>query len=316
MAWGQREREVAGEIMRTDVFVQVFSESRDERLMEADLDRAFEMFRSFESRFSRFREENELADLNQSTVCRVSDDLLEIMLLCQRYYKETGGIFDPTILPILEQEGYQSSFGTENFGVRIGGKSNRRYTFADIQIDTLTQTISKPLDCRIDLGGIGKGYAVDCVARMLSEYYQDFLVDAGGDMYASGKNHGDHLPYFAIEIENAFEEKARAALLLVSDQAVATSGVNRRRWQSEGKEKSHLIDVEKSESVMGNILTATTIAFSTVDADVMAKTLCILGRERGWSFAQRNRLPAFFLMKNGTIQINEFMKPFLWENHT
>jgi len=316
MTWRQREREVVGEIMRTDVFVQVFSEIRSEALMEADIDRALDMFRDFESRLSRFREGNELSVLNHSTVCRVSDELFEILLLCQRYYKETNGIFDPTILPVLEQEGYQSSFGTVNFGKSGDVHDAKQYTFADIQIDTFSQTISKPLDCRIDLGGIGKGYIVDCVARMLSEYYQNFLVDAGGDMYAAGRNHSGSIPYFAIEIENDFEEGVNTGLLLVSNQAVATSGVNRRRWQSGGREKSHLIDVGKSESVAGDVLTVTVVASSGVDADIMAKTLCILGRERGLAFAQKRKLPAFFLLKDGTIQSNEFLKPFLWENHT
>ena len=73
MAWKQQEREVKGEIMRTDVFIQVFSETRDAESMEADLDRAFRMFRDFESRFSRFREESELSALNRSSVCRVRD---------------------------------------------------------------------------------------------------------------------------------------------------------------------------------------------------------------------------------------------------
>ncbi len=314
MAWKQREQEVKGEIMRTDIFVQVFSETRDEILMEGDIDRAFEMFRDFESRFSRFREESELSALNRSVTCQVSDDLLALLLLCQEYCQETDSIFDPTILPILEQEGYQKSFGTTHFGRPIPSPKNmRRYTWADIHIDAASRMISKPLDCRIDLGGIGKGYIVDCVARMLSTYYQDFLVDAGGDMYVAGSNRSAHLPYFAIDIENALETETSAGLLLLSHQAVATSGVNRRRWQIGEKEKSHLIDVKKNESVEGDILTATVLASSVVRADVFAKTLCILGAQQAMLLAERKQLPAFLLLKDGTIQSNEYMKPFLWE---
>lgn len=193
MVWKKRERELKGEIMRTDVFVQVFSKTREEGLMEEDLDRAFRMFRDFESRFSRFREGNELSDLNRSSVCHVS---------------------------------------------------------------------------------------------------------------------------FAIDIENAFRKDESAGLLLLSGQAVATSGVNRRRWQSDGQEKSHLIDVEKGGSVSGDILTVTVVDPSPVRADIMAKTLCILGRKKGMLLAQRNHLPALFLLKDGTMEVNEFMKPYVWEDDT
>ncbi len=316
MAWKQQEREVKGEIMRTDIFIQVFSETRDTESMEADLDRAFRMFRDFESRFSRFREESELSALNRSSVCRVSDDLLEMILLCREYFVETDGVFDPTILPILEREGYRSSFGTEGFGVPGEEGIVRQYDFSDIQVDRSSRTISKPSDCRIDLGGIGKGYIVDRVARMLLEQYRNFIVDAGGDMYLSGGNRIGHIPYFVIDIEDLSREDRSAGTLLLSDRAVATSGVNRRRWQQGGVEKSHLVHPEENRSVSGDILTVTIVDPSPVRADIMAKTLCILGRERGKVFAKENRLPAFFLLKDGTIEANEFIKPYLWENDT
>ncbi len=303
--------------MRTDVFIQLFSETLDGVSMEKDLDRAFGMFRDFESRFSRFREGNELAVLNQSIACTVSDELYEILSLCQKYYGETEGVFDPTILPALEQEGYHSSFGTDGFGKPSKEKTGRRYTFSDIQIDDAMSLVSKPIDCRIDLGGIGKGYIVGRVARMLSEHYRDFVVDAGGDMYIAGRNHDVHEPYFAIEIESAFQEDKSVGLLLLSDQAVATSGVNRRRWQdADGQEKSHLIQAEKGSSISGDILTATVLDPYVVRADVMAKTLCILGSEKGRRFARQHRLPALFLLKDGTMEVNELMKPYLWKDDT
>lgn len=317
MTWNKREREVRGEIMRTDVFVQLFSETRDAVSMEKDLDRAFGMFRDFEFRFSRFREGNELAALNRASVCTVSDELYEILSLCRKYHGETEGVFDPTILPALEREGYRSSFGTEGFGIPSEERVGRRYAFSDIRIDDATRSVSKPIDCRIDLGGIGKGYIVGRVARMLAEHYRDFVVDAGGDMYVAGRNRDAHVPYFVIGIENVFQEDSNAGLLLLSDQAVATSGVNRRRWRdADGQEKSHLIRAEKGASVSGDILTATVLDPYAVRADVMAKTLCILGSEKGRCFARQHRLPALFLLKDGTMEVNELMKPYLWKDDT
>lgn len=315
MAWQMREREVKSEIMHTDVFVQVFSETQDEQTMEVDIDQAFVMFRGFASRFSRFREESELSVLNRASEMRVSEELFTLLLHSRQYFEETGGVFDPTILPTLEREGYGASFGSVLFGEPGVVIPERHYTFADVTLDVASRTVSKPLDCRLDLGGIGKGYIVDQVAQRLAERYTDFLVDAGGDMYIAGRNRAATYPYFAIDIESAFEEGQSAGMLLVSNQAVATSGVNRRRWrQRDGREKSHLIDTKHQHSVVGDILTATVIASSTERADVLAKTLCLLGQERGLVFATEKRIPVFLLLKDGTINRNDLMKPFLWES--
>ena len=66
MTWHTRERELKGEIMRTDIFIKVLSEVRDPDLMDADMESAFVLLRNFEARFSRFREGSELSLLNSS----------------------------------------------------------------------------------------------------------------------------------------------------------------------------------------------------------------------------------------------------------
>lgn len=303
------------EIMRTDVFVQVFSDTYTQQTMEADIEQAFSMFREFAHRFSRFREESELALLNRASQICVSEELFALLLHSRQYFEETGGIFDPTILPTLEREGYGASLESVSFGAPGLTVPERYYTFADIVLDVDSRTVVKPIDCRVDLGGIGKGYIVDQVAHMLSKRYTDFLVDAGGDLYVSGGNRVICQPYFAIEIEHALRTRESAGLLLVSDQAVATSGINRRCWQQDGVEKSHLIDPRTQHSIRSDVLTATVVMPSVEQADVLAKTLCVLGRERGLTFAEQKCIPVFLLLKDGTIDRNRFMRPFLWEDH-
>ncbi len=314
MTWRAEEREVKQEIMRTDVFVRVLSEQRSAALMRADIDHAFELFRDFVFRLSRFREGSEISKLNSSEVCRVSPELFEILLSCRVFFKETGGVFDPTILPILEAEGYGASYGSAEFGRPKGTSPVPLYTFADVILDEETLTVQKPLACRVDIGGIGKGYVVDQVSAFLKEYYTDFIVDAGGDIYVAGRNHFEGYPYFALDIEDAREAGTSAGVLLLSDRAVATSGVNRRRWQRNQQEKSHLIDARAGTSINNDVLSATVIAETTQAADVYAKTLCLLGSVRGLAFADQKRLPAFFLLKDGTIRVNNLMRAYLWKD--
>jgi thiamine biosynthesis lipoprotein len=313
MTWQSAEREVQGEIMRTDVFVKIFSDQQDALSLEKDLDRAFALFREFESRFSRFREESELSIFNRSSSAIVSVELFDLLLRSQAYVYETEGVFDPTILPALEQEGYQASFGSDRFGVPAKTPSQTRSVFSDIVLNPYTRQVSKPKECRVDLGGIGKGYIVDRVAQVLRKTYTHFIVDAGGDMYIAGSDPLAGYPYSAIDIEDARYGKGNVGLLLLSNRGVATSGVNRRKWQQGQEEKSHLIDTRRQQSVASDALAVTVVAGSTERADVMAKTLCLLGWEQGKKFAQEKRIPAFFILKNGTIEANNFMQPYLWQ---
>lgn len=317
MTWQSAEYEVKGEIMKTDVYIRVFSETHTVSQMEADIEQAFLMFRDFEMRFSRFRPESEVSRLNVSSTFHVSDELFDILIRSKAYFEETNGIFDPTILATLLREGYGSSFGTNEFGRSGRGRLTEAYTFSDVSLDVSTHLVMKPELCLIDLGGIGKGYIVDRVAEKLACSYTNFIVDAGGDMYVSGRDCSSSYPSFAIEIENAHAKQGGIGLLMVSDQAVATSGVNRRRWKQAGgkTEKSHLIDVERRMSTESDLLTTTAVAKTAERADVMAKTLCLLGSERARLFAEDKHIPAFFILKDGIIETNTYMQPFIWKGN-
>src|ERR1044071_7657539 len=64
-----------------------------------------------EQRFSRFLPASELSDLNRSAGewVRISDDLMDMLRLSMKYYMETNGIFDPSVLSNLKQIGYDRS---------------------------------------------------------------------------------------------------------------------------------------------------------------------------------------------------------------
>lgn len=319
MTWHTRERELKGEIMRTDIFIKVLSETRHSDLMDADIEETLTLLRSFETRFTRFREDSELSILNSSIgPCPVSGELWDILVRCRGYFEETGGVFDPTILPALEREGYAGSYGTDAFGRSLtqNGSGTKRFSFADVVLDAGSRTVDHPPGCRIDLGGIGKGYVVDRAAELLGARYADFVVDAGGDMRIAGQDRVSGYPYFAIDIEDAVRKSGSVGTLLLSGKAVATSGVNRRKWRIGETEKSHLIDTRSSGSIDSGIMTATVVADTAEQADVMAKTLCLLGRDRWRAFAEEREIPAFIILKDGTIETNQFIRPYLWENDT
>ena len=291
--------------MNTDVLCEILFQAGEEDHATKRLDEAFALFRDFEQRFSRFQKNNELWALNQSEKLAVSPELFEILTQAKQYYEATAGRFDPSILPLLEQAGYP--------GASQPHQSTQKRTFAELSLDPATRTVTKPYDLLIDLGGIGKGFIVDRVAKVLGQDFENVIVDAGGDISARGANRKEGYNYWAIEVEHPKERYPSVALLLLSDMAVATSGRNRRHWEKNGQEKHHLIDPHAGESARPDFLSVTVIAPNTTVADVYAKSLFIAGRTEGPALAEQLGLPAIFIESSGSVTINQYAKKYVWQ---
>lgn len=302
------EREVERDIMNTDVYVKILGHQENQKTLETHLDEVFLYFRDFERRFSRFREESELSQFNQSQGGRVSQDLFSLLETARDYSQETNGVFDPAILPALEMAGYANTHTAP-----VAGNS-LRHSIQELSFDHKKQRVTKPESLKIDLGGIGKGYCVDMVSHKLHHWgYKDFVVDAGGDIYAGGVNQEEAYPFWAFDIENPLRQEQSIATILLSNEAVATSGRNRRAWVKDGISKHHLIDPMTQDSANSDLMTVSVIAPKAATADVWAKTFFILGLSHGLAMAEKKRLPALFVTSKGEQVSSSFWSKKVWQ---
>lgn len=303
MQWKRLRTEVKEEIMKTDILceIQFLPEQEIEAKLCAHI--AIDMFRTFEKKYSRFQEKNELWHLNHATEITVSSELFDILKKAKLYYELSDGLFDPSILPILEHEGYTGAYQNTT---RVKGD------FSQLELDSTTLKVTKPRDLFIDLGGIGKGYIVDKVSNYLSSHFENFLVDAGGDIFAAGENKVDAYPYWAVEVERPHSSK-ESAVLLLKNKAVATSGTSRRHWKKDGAFKHHLIHPAKGEASDTDLVTVSVVAPSVTDADVYAKTLFLLGKEKGIASAETLSIPALFIDTHDTIIRTTSFSPYVWK---
>ncbi len=311
------EREILGQIMSTDIYLSVSSNSKSKENIEEEISSIVLRLEKFENKFSRFIKDNFLDKFNSSISIDYDEEFAEILKLCSIYYKKTNSIFDPTILPFLLEEGYSLS-KKEGFVDKILFHSNQKnstqkYSFNDISISKEKNIISKPLDLKIDLGGIGKGFIADKISNELKENYEDFCISIGGDMYLSGVDHKNDYPYWAIEIDSPFKDPEKIPTLLLKNLAVATSGVDKRTWEINGKQKNHIIDARTHMSLANDLLSVTVISSSVTEADIIAKTLLILGLEDGSIFCENHSIPAIFIKKDKTVIVNNLAKKYVWK---
>lgn len=305
--WYSFRQEAHRKIMNTDILCEIAFHDGQEELATRNLEELFLNMERFEGRYSRFKENNLLWHWNHSQSMKIDGEFFELLAAAQYFYRQTGGLFDPSILPVLDKEGYT--------GASYRPPTLHTPAFSTLRLDRATRSTEKPNALFLDLGGIGKGYIVDQEVARLNQHFDNFLIDAGGDIYARGGNQKEGYPYWAVAVEHPLPDHESSALLLLRDMAVATSGRNRRHWKKNGEDKHHLIDPLTEKSAAGDYLSVTVVAGSTVAADVLAKWLFIAGREQAPLLAERFHIPAIFVADDGTVTLNHFVEPYVWKAH-
>lgn len=290
----------------TDIEIKIVAD--DDKLQEVR--KILEKIKTFYSKkekiFSRFDPVSELSQLNKNEgkYMEASCDIIEVAQKALEYYEKTGGFFDPRIIGILESVGYDRDF--KKIDVRDATVAVRplKTKLAD---DLKIEKDKILFDCRMDFSGIAKGYITDEAANFLkSRGFSDFLVDSGGDIYASGKDQGSD--EWLISIEGMEEKKLS---FKISNQGVATSGITRRKWEVGGQKFHHLINPKNPKEFLFDLKTVTVISENTEDADVWAKTLFLMGKEKGLEYSNKNGIASAFLDYKGNVFLSERIKYYI-----
>lgn len=284
-----------------------------------------ELFRRQERSLSRFDPASDLSRLNgcADAACSVSPNLFDALAAALWAAEQTGGLYDPTILADLERAGYDRSFEQiveraafrwEASAQQAGAPAVRSGRSADHRLVTLNaaaRTVSRPAHVRIDLGGMGKGWAVDRAADLLVAG-GPFLINAGGDLYARGRlNNGRG---WVVEIEHPLDPSSSFLSVNLDNQALATSTVMKRRWRRNGRTLHHLIDPRTGEPAQTDALSVSVIAQRTVLAEVFAKAALLLGVEKGLEFLERTpSVEGIFFRADGQILLTSGAAAYITE---
>jgi FAD:protein FMN transferase len=290
--------------MNTDVLAMAVVPENRSGEAEKSLKQVQDLFAEVEAALSRFRPESDLSNLNRSSGVPypASPMLFSAVELALRAARDTGGVFDPTILSALVGAGYDRSFELlADHGLALKPTLDAHVpTWHDVRLDYERREIFLPAGCGVDLGGIGKGWTVD-LARLLLRPLEHFVVDAGGDLYVAGTQ-ADGSDW-TVAVDDPRRAGSDLRVLEVRDRAVATSTVARRRWLQGGQERHHLIDPRTGLPAVGDVLSATVVADSVARAETLAKAALILGRVAGAGFLNRQRgVAALLALADGRIE--------------
>ena len=233
---------------------------------------------------SRFLPESDLSRLNQASGRWVTVDerLLTLLRSALRLREETGGTFDPTILPALVALGYDRSF--ERLQARPPSSRSGWRRNATVEIDTASSSARVEKGAAVDLGGVGKGFAASRAVLAMRDAWAELpgaLVDLGGDIVVWGAT-PEGGPW-RLAVADPRDPEHPLATIAIEDGAVASSGPDQRRFGHD-RRLHHLIDPATGSPATSGPLAVTVVGRDGTEVEAYATALAVTPLEDAEDF--------------------------------
>lgn len=168
------------------------------------------------------------------------------------------------------------------------------------------EQLLQPGGVQLDLGAIAKGFAVDLMSETLSASgFTHHLVEVGGELRGEGMKPGGQPWWVELELPSALardadEGRFDAPMLALHGLSVATSGDYRKGFvAADGRWLSHTIDPRNGRPVHHGLASVTVLHPQCMWADAWSTAMSVLGLDEGLDLADKLRLPAFFVSRQG-----------------
>lgn len=253
-----------------------------------------------EQQLTVFRDSSEVSFINQNAAARavtIDPALFALLSSCQELSRATEGAFDITSSALsrcwgfLRRQGRIPSAGEiERARLLVGSEK----LCLDAEARSLRFARS---GLEINLGSIGKGYALDCMVERLRGSVRTALLSAGSSsMRALGR--GENGRGWTVGIRHPQDVGRRMAVMRLRGAAMATSGGEEQFFEHEGKRYGHIIDPRTgwpAESVAG----VTVVTSSAAVADALATGFYVGGRELAERYCAANPGTLAVLLESG-----------------
>jgi thiamine biosynthesis lipoprotein len=250
---------------------------------------AFAEISRLEGILSDYDPQSELSRLSQAAPTAapvpVSADLWRVLREAVAWRDASAGAFDPTIGPLTTLWRQARRSGVMPRADKLAAA--RQAVGPDrlvLDEDRMTAMLVAPA-MRLDLGGIGMGYAIDRGMDVLAMHgITSAMIDASGDIAVSGPPPGADA--WTIEVDARVDEDgAGREMLTLVNAAVTTSGDAFQAVEIDGTRYSHVVDPRTGLGVAGPAA-VTVIAADCTTADAVATAASVLGAEAGLAFVE------------------------------
>jgi thiamine biosynthesis lipoprotein len=258
----------------------------------ADVDRQMSTYRS-DSDIERFN------DLPANRCQTMPAPILELVRVGEQLSLQSEGSYDLTVEPLMNLWGFGPQGREEKVpSAEKLAEAMQRVGYTHLRIDG--DQLCKDAAVEVDFNSIAAGYAVDTIAAKLDALgIHNYLAEATGELKAAGKKLDGSAWKIALE-EPRDDQQVAERIINVDGYGVSTSGDYRNYFEQGGRRYSHTFDARSGAPITHTLASVTVINPSTLMADGLSTLLLILGPERGWDYAQKHDIGAFFVIRADT----------------
>ena len=286
-------------------FRMVFYAS-DQASADGAADAAFDRIKRLNDIMSDYEEDSELSRLSrtsgQGRPVRVSEELWFVLERARDLARRSDGAFDVTVGPLVNLWRRARRQHQLPDPERLA-QARQAVGYRHVRLDPKKHTVELLVpNMRLDLGGIGKGYAVDEALRVLRQKgIASALVEGGGDVAVSNPPPGK--PGWRFNLSSLDATNAPASrFLLLKHAAISTSGDLYQRLEIDGKRYSHIVDPRTGIGLTDHSLVSV-IARDSITADSLTKVASVLGPEQGLKLIRATAGAAARIMRNPGVKI-------------
>jgi thiamine biosynthesis lipoprotein len=324
------QQKIAGTTMGTSYSVQFYFSQAQKRVtaQQKTLNLKFaveQRLEAIEQSMSTYRKNSEISLLNQSKVNEwqaVSKDLMFVLQAAQSVSELTQGVFDVTVGPLVNLWGFGPEYSLRDKPkqVEISNLLKQGVGYQFLKLDQNTLRVKKLKPLKVDLSAIAKGYAVDSIAKILSEQgIENYLVEIGGELKASGYKPNKQQWRVAVEkpiLDVLATQREIESVLPLFNIAIASSGDYRNYFEQDGIVYSHTINPKTGMPVSHGLASVSVLHDSCMQADALATAFMVLGPKKTLLLANEQGLPVLLIVREAdgySEHISFAMKAFITE---
>lgn len=267
-------KRIQGDALGTTYKVIVQSEYNSS-VIKQSIDSIFEVVNNS---MSTYRTSSIISRVNRSqNPVEVDSHFIEVFKKSQEIWKLSNGYFDPTAGSIVNLYGMGPNTNVQSIN-RYKIDSVMQYVGLDkVYLDKQNRIVKPKKGVYIDFNAIAKGYSVDLIKDLLMQINsENFLIEVGGELITMGKNEKNKK--WKVAIQNPIDLSSYYSEISLDGMSLATSG-NYRKFRVDsqtGARYAHIVNPINGESMTNNILSASVVSSSCIEADAWATSLMLM----------------------------------------
>lgn len=250
-----------------------------------------------------FDGESLVSRVNITDSTAIDTHFRSVYTMSQLVNTASGGMFDPTLSPLITAWGFGP--GHEMTADTLAVDSILRFTGIGKTHLSGDYLVKEDIRTQFNFSAVAKGYGCDAIGTMLARNgVNDYMIEIGGEIAASGMSPRGGGWRISIDrpVESATEEIHDAVTVIeVNDAGIATSG-NYRNFHKQGnKTLGHTISPLTGRPVQTDVISATVIAPTAMEADAAATACMASGSAKSKEMLASLRLEGMLILSDSTI---------------